>query len=333
MELRSKYAFGSRAARQNDNRGVIFSDISILMVAVIWGSSYVVMQIVGEALPVMAFLALRFLMSIPVIAVLGWRSLRSLSGQEIGTGAWFGFLLFLVLVCETTGVRFTSAANAGFLITVSVVLIPLFELVLFSRRYPALVYVATVAAIVGCGLLSLAHGFRPQLGDLIILAAALVRGFQITLFGNSSRVVGQSLTNITFVEFVVVFTLAGAASFVFEHNAWSSMQGIGIEEWILIAYLGVLGTSFAFFVQLRSARITSSTRVGIILSTEPIFAAMFAIVVANEQLTVLQYIGGALVVIAAFVGRIMTNSPKASSNEGSQSSSRFVQESKVNGGG
>jgi len=50
---------------------------------------------------------------------------------------------------------------------------------------------------------------------------------------------------------------------------------------LLIAYLGVLGTSFAFFVQLRSARLSSSTRVGLILCTEPVFATIFAVLAAG----------------------------------------------------
>ncbi|MEQ0562235.1 DMT family transporter [Amycolatopsis sp. NEAU-NG30] len=288
-------------------RRLLISDLSIVLVAVIWGSTYVVMQVVGHSLPVMAFLALRFLCSLPVIAVMGWRSLRTLTAHEVRSGAVFGTLLFGVLACETAGVRFTSAANAGFLITVSVVLIPLFEWVLFRRRYHALVYVATLCGLAGCGLLSLAHGFRPQLGDLIILAAALIRGFQITLFGRgSTRGAPQSLVNITFVEFVMVSLLAGLSSAAFETGVPGRIAGLGGSTWLLIVYLGVLGTSFAFFAQLRSARIGGSARVGIILSTEPVFAAVFAVLLAGESLGPVQIAGGLLIVGAAFVGRLMT---------------------------
>ncbi len=290
-----------------DQRALVISDVSIVLVAVIWGSTYVVMQIVGHSLPVMAFLALRFVCSLPVIAVMGRRSLRALTAHEVRSGALFGTLLFGVLACETAGVRFTSAANAGFLITVSVVLIPLFEWALFRRRYHALVYVATLCGLAGCGLLSLAHGFRPQLGDLIILGAALIRGFQITLFGRGSARSGpQSLVNITFVEFVVVTLLAGVASAAFETGVPERIGQLTGSTWLLIGYLGVLGTSFAFFAQLRSARIGGSARVGIILSTEPVFAALFAVLLAGELLGPLQVAGGVLIVGAALIGRLMT---------------------------
>ena len=298
---------GQRDDSVADQRALLISDVSIVLVAVIWGSTYVVMQVVGHSLPVMAFLALRFVCSLPVIAVMGRRSLRALTAHEAWSGALFGTLLFGVLACETAGVRYTSAANAGFLITVSVVLIPLFEWALFRRRYHVLVYVATLCGLAGCGVLSLAHGFRPQLGDLIILAAALIRGFQITLFGrNSARNATQSLVNVTFVEFVVVALLSGVSSAAFETGVPGRIAELGGSTWLLIGYLGVLGTSFAFFAQLRSARIGGSARVGIILSTEPVFAALFAVLLASETLGPVQIAGGVLIVGAAFMGRLMT---------------------------
>ncbi len=72
---------------------------------------------------------------------------------------------------------------------------------------------------------------------------------------------------------------------------------------MLIAHLGVLGTSFAWFVQLLTARAASSTRVGLILSTEAVFATVFAVVAAGNRLDVVQILGGLLLVLSAAVGR------------------------------
>ena len=281
----------------------IRADLPVLLVAVIWGSSYVVMQDVGEVLPTGAFLALRFLTAIPVVLLLAARTLRRLTRAEVGTGMFFGCLLFGILMLETSGVRHTSAANAGFLIATSVVLVPVFERLLSKRRQPAIVYLATVAALGGCAMLTLSDGLNPRSGDLIILAAALVRAFQITLFGRRPGGAQQSLLHVTAVELVVVFVLASASSVVVDQPVWSSIATIDVTTWLLVAYLGVLGTAYAFYVQLRMARTASSTRVGILLCTEPVFAAFFAVALAQERLGLVQIIGGLLVVSAAFTGR------------------------------
>lgn len=279
-------------------------DLSILLVAIIWGSSYVVMQVVGEEVEAGAFLTLRFVWALPVILLFALRTLPRLTRDEVLTGAFFGTLLYGILISETVGVLYTSAANAGFLITVSVVLVPLLERVISNRRQLGVVYLATVAALVGCGMLLLSDGFRPQPGDLIILVAAMIRATQITLFGRRSGGARQSLVNITLVQFTMVCLLAGVTSVVTGPPAWQAAGQIAPGTWLLIVYLGVLGTSFAFFAQLRAARAASSTRVGLILSTEPLFAALFAVVLAGETLSPLQIIGGALIVVSAAVGRV-----------------------------
>ncbi|MBB4763051.1 DMT family transporter [Amorphoplanes digitatis] len=285
------------------------SDLSILLVAVIWGSSYVVMQDVGDRVPAAAFLALRFLTALPVVLLLAAPSLRRLNRVEVLAGAGFGVMLYGILILETVGVQHTSAANAGFLITVSVVFVPVLERILSRKAQPFIVYAATVVALFGCGLLLLSGGLHPRSGDLIILAAAAIRATQITLFGR--HVHGQSIQNLTVVEFVVVIVLASLTSVFTGDPVWSAAGQVDGRSWLLIAYLGVLGTAFAFFMQLRSARLSSSTRVGLILCTEPVFATIFAIAVAGESLGFIQALGGVLMVGSALVGRAAEASGRA----------------------
>jgi drug/metabolite transporter (DMT)-like permease len=279
-------------------------DTAILLVAVIWGSSYVVMQVVDRDVPSAVFLMLRFVCALPAIAVIGARSLRRITRQEIFTGIFFGALLFGILIQETIGVRYTSAANAGFLITVSVVLIPPLERLLSRRRQPVIVYLMTVTALIGCGFLLLSSGLRPHVGDFIILGAAAVRATQITLFGRRPSGETQDLVNLTFIEFTTVTLLAAIVASFSGSASWHAAATVGPRDWLLIAYLGVLGTSYAFFVQLRTARASSSTRVGLILSTEPVFATVFAVVSAGNRLDPLQVLGGLLIVLSAAVGRM-----------------------------
>jgi len=129
----------------------------------------VVMQIVGRDVPAAAFLMLRFLCALPPMAILAARTLPRLTRTEVVTGLLFGCLLYGILILETVGVRHTSAANAGFLITLSVVMVPALERVSSKRRQSSVVYLMTVTAVIGCGMLLLSRGAHPQSGDLIIL--------------------------------------------------------------------------------------------------------------------------------------------------------------------
>lgn len=301
-------AGGSGPPSDPNNTQRSVADAAILGVAAIWGSSYVVMQVVvGEDVSVPGFLALRFLFAILPMMLLALSSVRRINAAEVSTGLLFGFLLFVILTLETSGVQYTTAANAGFLITTSVVIIPLFERVLGGVRHHAFVYGTTAMALVGCAMLTLssASGIHIRLGDGIILCAALVRGFQIFLFGRQTGNRNLSLVNITLIEFVLVAVLGTIAATVLGDPIWTEALAMSTSSWLLTAYLGLLGTAYAFFVQLYAAKLSSSTRVGLILSTEPVFAALFAVLLVGDQLGVWQIFGGALIVIAAAVGRVV----------------------------
>lgn len=284
-------------------------DLSIVLVAVIWGSTYVLMQDVGHDVPTAAFLMLRFLCALPALAIPAFRTIRLVTPDELRTGVFFGSLLFGILILETVGVKHTSAANAGFLITTSVVLIPVLERLISKRRQLRVVYLMTLTGLLGCGLLLQSRGTGPRPGDFIILSAALIRATQITLFGRRSDGAKQSLVNLSLIEFVTVAVLAGGTSLIAGEHPWRVATTVSATDWLLIAYLGILGTSFAFFAQLRAARAASSTRVGLILSTEPMFSTIFAVTWANDTLGVSQVLGGLLLIVSAAVGRTFEGRP------------------------
>lgn len=141
-------------------------------------------------------------------------------------------------------------------------------------------------------------------GDILILSAALIRGFQIFMFGRQTAGKDYSLINITLIELLVVAALGLVTIVLTEPTALQYIPEISISTWGLILFLSLLATAFAFLMQLYAAKITSPTRVGLILSLEPAFAAMFAITIMGETLGVLQAIGGGIIICAALLGRI-----------------------------
>ncbi|MBD2781886.1 DMT family transporter [Xenorhabdus szentirmaii] len=283
-------------------------DIGLLTVALSWGASYSLMQLIIHAgVTVPLFLMLRFALAVPFM-FLGTRiRLRNITRGEIVNGLIFGILLYAILTFETLGVKYTSAANAGFLIALSVVLVPFFERVLGKRKQSKFVYFTCFLSLFGGGLLSFSAngsiGFN--FGDSLILLAALIRGFQIFMFGRQTAGKPYSLINITLIELVTVAVLGLASVIVIEPGALRYIPEISPAVWGYILFLSLLATAFAFLMQLYAAKTTSPTRVGLILSLEPAFAAMFAVTIMGETLGILQGMGGLIIVCAALMGRIV----------------------------
>ncbi|HDW3276520.1 TPA: DMT family transporter [Enterobacter asburiae] len=282
-------------------------DLGLLAVALSWGASYSLMQLIIHAgVTVPLFLMLRFALAVPFMFVGTRVRLSSISRGEVINGIVFGVLLYAILTFETFGVKHTSAANAGFLIALSVVLVPFFERFIGKRKQSKFIYFTCFMSLAGGGMLSFtANGsIEFNQGDLLILSAALIRGFQIFMFGRQTAGKDYSLINITLIELLVVAALGLVTIVLTEPTALQYIPEISFSTWGLILFLSLLATAFAFLMQLYAAKITSPTRVGLILSLEPAFAALFAITIMGETLGFLQALGGGIIICAALLGRI-----------------------------
>ncbi|AFJ45840.1 DMT family transporter [Shimwellia blattae] len=282
-------------------------DFGLLIVALSWGASYSLMQIIIQAgVTVPLFLMLRFALAVPFMFVGARVRLSSITRGEVVNGVMFGVLLYAILTFETFGVQHTSATNAGFLIALSVVLVPFFERFPGKRKQSKFIYFTCFMSLAGGGMLSFttSGSIAFNQGDLLILLAALIRGFQIFMFGRQTAGKDYSLINITLIELLVVAALGLSTVILTEPASLLYIPEISVSIWGFIIFLSLLATAFAFLMQMYAAKMTSPTRVGLILSLEPAFAAVFAITIMGEMLSVLQATGGGLIICAALLGRL-----------------------------
>ncbi|PHM72169.1 DMT family transporter [Xenorhabdus sp. KJ12.1] len=289
------------------NTHLYFLDLGLLVIALSWGASYSLMQLIIQAgVTIPLFLMLRFALSVPFMFIGTKIHLSKITKGELVNGLLFGCLLYVILTLETLGVKQTTAANAGFLIALSVVIVPFFERFLGKRKQSKFIYFTCILSFIGGGILSLANtgkfGFNQ--GDWIILFAALIRGFQIFMFGKQTSGKSYSLINITIIELAIVTLLGFITVLLFEPTSLYFIPKISVKIWGYILFLSAMATAFAFLMQLYAAKVTSPTRVGLILSLEPAFAALFAIVLTGEHIGVLKSIGGLMIISSALLGRI-----------------------------
>lgn len=279
----------------------LMSDIAILLVAVFWGSSFIVAKNALLLYPLFLFLFMRFSISALLMLPLCWKQLRAATADTWKIGGIFGFFLFFIFSLETMGVAHTSATNAGFIISICVVLVPLLESI-SKRKFPRLpIIAAALLMVIGTGLLTLKKELTFHVGDLLILLAAFVRAFFMIYSQRSTSGKEVDSSVLTFIQLSVVAICTGIIAFqLYPIEAMVPQQQ---EIWWALIYLAVFCTIYAFFVQLTVIRRTSPTRVGLLLGTEPLFAVFFGIVIGGEVLTVQGWLGGGCILIATILGR------------------------------
>lgn len=282
------------------------ADVPVLLVAAVWGSSYLAAKGVTTAHTVTAVLVLRFAVVLPVLAAVGRRRLRALSGTQWRGAALLGLVLAGIFLLETYGVVHTSATNAGLIISLTMVFTPLAESRARGVRLPGAFVAAAGLSVLGVALLTQGAGFTaPSGGDLLMLGAAVARTVHVLAMARMESVRGADALSLTTVQLggaVVVFALLSAVPGT-GASPWAAAAGFGSGDWARLVYLSVFCTLFAFFVQMWAVRRTSPSRVSLLLGTEPVWAAAVGVVLAGDRPGPLGLAGAVLVLVGTGWGR------------------------------
>ncbi|MEU1400940.1 DMT family transporter [Streptomyces sp. NPDC005728] len=280
------------------------TDLPVLLVAVVWGASYLAAKDITTARTVLAVLVLRFALVLPVLGVAGRRSLRALTGAQWRGAALLGLILSGIFLLETYGVVHTSATNAGLIISLTMIFTPLAEAAVTRTRPTPSFLGAAALSVLGVLLLTQGGGFtRPSPGDLLMLLAALARTVHVLAMSRIRSVQGADALPLTTVQLgtaVAVFAVLSAGT---GPTPWATAADFGAREWAGLLFLSALCTLFAFFVQMWAVRRTSPSRVSLLLGTEPLWAAAAGIALGGERLGVPGLAGGALVLVGTAWGR------------------------------
>ena len=268
------------------------SDLLLLLVAMVWGTSYGVAKQALVFYPVLGFLAARFCITFLLLAP----QLRGAGRAAWRPGLPLGLVLLAIFLCETYGVAHTSASNAAFLISLCVVLTPFVEWLLLGRRPDARLWPAVALSLLGTWLLSGGVEATFNLGDGLLLAAALLRAVQVCLTSRSSIGREVPVLALTAVQTGVV----GFGCLLLGLLLPGGLPALPTAPafWAGTLYLVLFATLFAFFVQNRALGSSSPTRVSLLMGSEPLFGALFAVFWLGEALSFAAWLGGLLIVAA-----------------------------------
>ncbi|MEO7122484.1 MAG: DMT family transporter [Lacisediminihabitans sp.] len=279
-------------------------DLLLLLVAGAWGSTYLTTKvlIIGDA--VIALLASRMLLAGAIMGVFVALRRKRLTRSELLNGVFLGIVLAGVFACETFGIAGTSATNAGLIISLTMVFTPILESALSRRRLPTTFFFAAIVAVAGVALLTGNGAFKPLgLGDLLILAAALVRAVNVTFIHkltSGKPIDSLHLTTVQLATCAVLFT--GTSLFAGKPIPHYLAQ-LNLSSWLAFLYLVVMCTVCAFFIQTWAIRRTSPSRVSLLLGTEPLWAAAIGITIAHDSFAPIGYVGLLLVLVGTAWGR------------------------------
>jgi len=275
------------------------ADLSLAFIALIWGSTFIVVQNALENIGPITFVAIRFWLAFAMLLLLFLPRMKSISRTEILAGVLIGIFLCFGYVFQTIGLQFTTASKTGFITGLYVALVPLFSLI-FLRQAPKMNAVAGLGlAIIGLGLLTLDESLRIQSGDLWVVACAVAFAMHIVTVGRYTDL-NYDPVRLAIVQIAIVALIATPAAFVFEQPSLT----ISANAWWAMAFTGLTATALAYSLQVYVQRYTAPTHVALIYSLEPVFAALFGVTLAGDILGVRELSGCALILVGMVIGEL-----------------------------
>jgi hypothetical protein len=266
---------------------------ALLTVSAAWGFSFVVMKDAIQRQSVNNFLFTRFTLAVIVMILIRPQVIKLFNKDLLQRGGLAGIFLGLGYIAQTLGLERTGAAITGFVTGLYVVLTPVIAAIVLKEKITKFTWYCIALATFGLGLLSI-RGFSVGVGEMFVLASAFLFAAHIIALSKWSS--GRDVYAMTVIQLTMCAILAGLASAI---EGYSLPPDTGV--WGVVIFTAVFATAVAFIVQTWSQAHMSATKVAVILTMEVVFAAVFAIVLGGERLTIQTAIGGVLVVVAMYL--------------------------------
>jgi drug/metabolite transporter (DMT)-like permease len=274
---------------------------ALILVTAVWGITFVQVKDAVELYPLLAFLAIRYLIATAALAPIAVRRLGGFGRDGLVAGSVLGGLIALGIGLQTAGLERTTVTSTGFITGLYVLFTPLLGLALFRTPIPRSLWAGVALALVGLALLSGVPQGSGR-GDLLVLVSAFVQAFHIVMVERYAN--RFDVFALTFAQVAAAAVAFGAVSLAFEELTVPR----GWTVWSALIVTGLFAVAFAYVVQVWAQRRVSATRIAIVFSLETVFAGLFGYLLAGDRLGALGFAGCA----AIFAGIVVAEPAAAS---------------------
>jgi len=270
------------------------ADLSLLFVAIIWGSTFIIVKQSVENIPVFSFLFMRFALAGMLLILINAPKLKAIDKGVLADGVMLGIALFLAYAFQTFALTATSASITAFITGLFVVFVPVLSGV-FLRKLPRQeAMIGVVFATIGLALITLQGRFLVSFGEFLALVCAFFIAIHIILTDKLSRRNDYGLLTLVQVNIVALFSL------IFSLFLDPRVIPIQFNNQLIFSLIinSVFATFVAFVIQTSMQKYTTPTKAAIIFIMEPVSSAFFSYWIGGELLTAKQYVGTSFILLA-----------------------------------
>lgn len=282
------------------------ADLVLLMVAMVWGLTFVIIQDAIATLPPFAFNAARFGFAAALLFIFQiFRNKKTSHPKPVGThlkyGILLGIFLFAGYALQTYSLLYTTSGKSGFLTGLSVALVPILSYMILGQKPKLQALIGAGLAVGGLYFMAFSDLSSINIGDSLAFLCAIAFGLQLVY--TAKYTLEASTGSLVLIQLLTVAVLSGIFALIFEPSIQIKMF---FKPTVLIALMitSIFATVFAYIAQTHYIKFTSAARVALIFATEPVFAAIGDYVWNDALLGPLTFFGCLLILAGMILAEI-----------------------------
>lgn len=285
---------------EKEKQGLL-ADLSLLLVAIIWGSGFIVIKNALDFIDPIYMTFLRFTMASIVMGIIFFKNMRKMKMDDLKAGIIIGIFMFLAFITQTIGLKYTTPGKQAFLTASNVVIVPFLLWFLIGDKPGKFDVIAAILGFAGIGVLSLDDTLTMGYGDRLTLICAVFFALHMISIGKFSK------EHDPIVLSVVQFGVVGLLSFIACLVMKIPFKPLDMDIVKSISYMGIVTTIIAFGIQNVAQKYVTSTHAALILSLESVFGALFSILVGIDKMNIQFLIGCIAIFIAIIIAETKLN--------------------------
>ncbi|MDC3146794.1 DMT family transporter [Alphaproteobacteria bacterium] len=282
----------------------LFSNICLIVAALIWGTAFVAQTTGMEHIGPLTFTNLRFLIGGLIVLPLAIKEIqnfkKSLNKKLIIIILLTGLSLLMGTYLQQYALQYTKIGNAAFLTILYVPFVPIISRFILKKRIHWSIWVSVSICLVGSYYLTVGNSFEAQFADFLVVVCAIFFALHCILIDEYFEIVNAPFTLAT-SQFLLCFLYSLPFVFMFEDP---SLKGIYMELFELL-YVGVMSSGIAYTLQIFGQRYVKPSTAAITFSLEGVFGSLAAWIILSQMLTTTQIFGCFLILLGVLTAQLI----------------------------
>lgn len=277
------------------------AESGLLLIGILWGMGFVTVKIgLNAGMNTFYLMWLRFLGSFVLLSILFRKKIKKVSKDDLKAGLILGIIQYFGYVFQTYGAAHTTVGKNAFFTAINVIIVPYIFWILNKKRPDIFSFSASIICLIGVGIMSLDSNLNfthLNKGDVMTIISAFFFALQVAYTGYFGRKVHP-------MNLVLLQMLIGGLLFAGTQFATSGLREViplHGETLMAIIYAVVFSTAIPMLLQIYCQRLTTATRASILMSTESMFAPIFAFLVLGEMMTLRVALGAVFILFSVVV--------------------------------